>query len=102
MESIKFKARSKAAKLNGKKAVKVTWNVPEGMEFDGFEIYRSTKRYKGYGKKPFYTAKLNYYINNKDLNPGKTYYYKVRGFKYVNDEKVYTNWSWKAFRTIKK
>ncbi len=101
VESIKFKARSKAAKLNGKKAVKVTWNVPEGMEFDGFEIYRSTKRYKGYGKKPFYTAKLNYYINNKDLKTGKTYYYKVRGFKYVNDEKVYTKWSWKAWRTVK-
>ena len=101
VESIKFKARSKMTKLNGKKAIKVYWNTPDGMEFDGFDVFRSAKKNSGYGKKPFYTAKLNYYINNKDLKSGKTYYYKVRGFKYVNDEKVYTKWSYKAIRTMK-
>ena len=101
IEDIKFRARSKMTKLKGKKAIKVYWNSPEGMEFDGFDVYRSIKKNKGYGKKPFYTSKANYYINNKDLKTGNTYYYKVRGFKYVNDEKVYTQWSWKAWRTVK-
>ncbi len=101
IEDIKFRARSKMTKLKGKKAIKVYWNSPEGVEFDGFDVYRSIKKNKGYGKKPFYTSKANYYINNKDLKTGNTYYYKVRGFKYVNDEKVYTQWSWKAWRTVK-
>ncbi|MBR4411479.1 MAG: hypothetical protein IKT31_09185, partial [Firmicutes bacterium] len=101
IEDIKFRARSKMTKLKGKKAIKVYWNSPEGVEFDGFDVYRSIKKNKGYGKKPFYTSKANYYINNKALKAGNTYYYKVRGFKYVNDEKVYTQWSWKAWRTVK-
>lgn len=102
VEAVKFKTRSKMTKLNGKKAIKVYWNSPEDMEFDGFDVYRSIKKNKGFGKKPFYTSKANYYINNKALKTGNTYYYKVRGFKYVNDEKVYTQWSYKAWRTIKK
>ncbi|MBR4861951.1 MAG: hypothetical protein IKU09_07100 [Firmicutes bacterium] len=101
VEEIKFKARSRMTTLKGKKAIKVYWNTPDGMEFDGFDVFRSAKKNSGYGKKPFYTAKLNYYINNKDLKAGKTYYYKIRGFKYVNDEKVYTEYSYKAWRTVK-
>ena len=101
VENTKFKVRSQKATLNGKKAIKLTWNVPEGMDFDGFEVYRSTKRSKGYGKKPLFTTTKTSYTNNKGLKIGKTYYYKVKGFKYVNDEKVYSEYSWKAWRTVK-
>lgn len=101
VEATKFKARSKATTLNGKKAIKVTWTVPEGMDFDGFEIYRSTEQYKGFGTKPIFTTTKQQYINNKGLEVGKTYYYKIRAFKYVNDEKVYTEYSYKAIRTVK-
>ena len=101
VENTRFAARSQLTTLNGKKAVKVTWNVPEGMELDGFDVYRSVKRYEGYGRKPFWTTTKTSYINNRDLEVGRTYYYKVRGFKYVDGEKVYTQWSYKAWRTIK-
>ncbi len=101
VESTKFAARSKMSKLNGKKAVKVTWTVPEGVEFDGYDIFRSTKRYKGYGTKPFFSTTKTSYLNNKGLKKGNTYYYKVRGYKMVNGEKVYSQWSLKAWRTIK-
>lgn len=101
IQQTKFKARSKATTLNGKKAIRVTWNVPEGIDFDGFEIYRSTEKYKGFGTKPIFISKTQKYTNNKGLEVGKTYYYKVRGFKYVNDEKVYTRYSLKAIRTVK-
>ena len=51
--------------------------------------------------KPIFISKTQKYTNNKGLEVGKTYYYKVRGFKYVNDEKVYTEYSLKAWRTVK-
>ena len=96
-----FKAKSKYSKLRGKRAIKVTWNVPNGMKFDGFEIYRSTKKFSGYGKTPYFTTTKTSYINNKGLVKGKTYYYKVRAFVIINGEKVYTDYSTKAFRIIK-
>ena len=96
-----FKAKSKLTKLNGKRAVKVTWNVPKGMKIDGYEIFRSTERYSGFGTKPYFETKKTSYTNNKELKPGKTYYYKVRGYVLINGEKVYTGFSTKAFRTIK-
>jgi len=70
------------------------------MDFDGYEVYRSTRRYSGFGTEPFFTTSKTQYINNKGLKKGETYYYKVRGFKFVNDEKVYTEHSFKAWRTI--
>ena len=79
----------------------VTWNAPANVEFDGFDVFRSTKKLSGFGKKPFFTTKNNSYTNNKGLKAGNTYYYKVRAFKIVNGRKVYTNWSTKAWRTIK-
>ena len=100
VESIKFKASSKKTTLKGKAAIKITWNAPE-MDLDGYEVFRSTKKNSGYGKKPIFTTAKTSYTNNKGLKAGKTYYYKVRGFKYVNGEKVYTEWSTKAWRTIK-
>lgn len=96
----KFKTRSVMTALNGKKAIKLTWNVPEGADCDGFEVFRSTKRYSGFGTKPFWTTTKTSYTNNKDLEEGKTYYYKVRAFKIVDGEKVYSDWSYKAWRTV--
>ena len=96
-----FKAKSKLTKLNGKKAVKVTWNVPKGLKLDGYEIFRSTERYSGFGTKPYFETKNTHYTTTKELKPGKTYYYKVRGFVEINGERYYTEFSTKAFRTIK-
>lgn len=95
-----FKATSKKTKLNGKKAVKITWTLPDGVTVDGFEVYRGTKRNSGYGTTPYFTTTKTSYTNNKALKAGKMYYYKVRGYKMINGEKVYTEWSSKAYRTI--
>ena len=108
LESSKLVARSKLITLeNGKKAVRVTWYDQNGNEinFDGIEVYRSVKRYKGYGLEPFYTTKGDksegYYVNTKDLKEGTTYYYKVRGYVTIDGQKYYTDYSDKAWRTIK-
>lgn len=100
IEATKFKARSKMTKLNGKKAIKVTWNAPDELNLDGYQVFRSVKRYSGFGTKPIWTTAKTTYTNNKGLESGKTYYYKVRGYKVVNDELVYTEWSYKAWRTV--
>lgn len=101
-------ARSKLVTMkNGKKAVKITWYNKNGeiMDFDGVEIFRSTKKNSGYGKKPFYATKgsksKGYYINTKDVKIGTTYYYRVRGYVIIDGQKYYTDYSLKAIRTVK-
>jgi len=104
VKNTKLAARSKIVKLkNGKKAIKVYWYAKESgrTDFDGYEVYRSTKKNKGYGKKPFFTTKKTSYTNSKKLKKGIRYYYKVRGYKVIGDEKIYTPYSLKAIRTAK-
>ena len=94
------KAKSKVVRLkNGKKAVLLTWDKGN-VELDGVEIYRSTKRNSGYGKKPIFTTKKETYCNST-VKKGKTYYYKLRGFVVVEGRKYYTGFSNKAYRTVK-
>ena len=94
-------ARSKQVKMkNGKKAIKLTWKTDSDVDFDGVEIYRSTKRYSGYGKKPIYTTNKDAYYNTT-IKKGTKYYYRVRGFVTIDGEKVYTDYSTKAWRTVK-
>ena len=99
----KLVARSKLVTMkNGKKAVRITWYNQNGemIDFDGVEIYRSTKRNSGYGKKPIFTSKTDKYINTS-VKVGTRYYYKVRGFVIIDGQKYYTDWSLKAIRTVK-
>ena len=107
LDSSRLVARSKLVTLkNGKKGIRITWSDRNGaeMNFDGVEIYRSTKKNR-FGKKPFYATKggksAGYYINSKSLKSGVTYYYKVRGYVLIDGQKHYTDLSLKAIRTVK-
>ena len=82
----------------------LTWTKSKGYKVDKFEVYRSVKRHSGYGKKAFFTTKDGNrakYLNTKSLKKGKTYYYKVRGVRTIDGQKSYTQWSNKAWRTVK-
>ena len=105
LAKVDLKASSKMGKLNGKKAIKLSWEISDGdialKDIDGFDVFRSTKKTSGYGKTPYFTTTKTSYTNNKGLKNGKTYYFKVRAYKVVDGEKVYTGWSTKAWRTVK-
>lgn len=61
---------------------------------EGFEIYRSTKKYSGYTK--IATTKdgtKRSFTNGKGLVKGKRYYYKVRAFSTVFGKTYYSNFS---------
>ena len=99
----KLVARSKVVTMkNGKKAVRITWYNANGemMEFDGVQIFRSVKKNSGYGKKPIFTSETDKYYNTA-VKAGTKYYYKVRGFVVIDGQKYYTDWSLKAWRTVK-
>jgi len=97
---IQLVARSKMSKAKGKDAVKVYWYAEDGSELDldGYEIYRSTKRYGNYGAEPIFTTERTVYWNTA-IEKGEKYFYKVYGYKVVDGEKVYTEQSLKAWRT---
>ena len=101
IQGITVDADSELTKLNGKKAVKITWSNSADFDFDGYEVYRSEKRYSGYGTEPYFTTDKTVYYNTKDLKTGHKYYYKVVGYKMVDGEKVYSGKVLKAWRTIK-
>lgn len=76
----------------GRKRVKLTWKKSNsGYRVDAYQIWRSTKKSSGYAKIFTSTsASHKYYINTKGLEPGKTYWYKVRGIRRVDGKLVYT------------
>ena len=91
------------SKAKGKKAVKVRWFAKDGSSIDyleGFEVFRSYKRYEGYTQNAFFKTERHAYWNTA-IKSGNKYYYKVRGYVTIDGVKYYTDWSLKAWRTVK-
>ena len=69
-------------------AITLTWTKVNGAE--GYEVYRATSK-KGKYTKIASVTKTSY--KNSKLKAGKTYYYKLRAYKTVNNAKVYGDYS---------
>ncbi|MGN0174323.1 MAG: hypothetical protein ACI39F_07760 [Acutalibacteraceae bacterium] len=79
----------------GKKSAKITVSKASSGA-SGYEIYRSTKKNKGFKKVKTVKGKTLTWTNKK-LASKKTYYYKVRAYKTVGKDKMYS-----GFTAVKK
>lgn len=84
VKSINIKAKATGTAYN---KVKVTWELSEGL--DGYAVYRAASKSGKYALKKTTTGTS--YIGS--VAYGKTSYYKVRGYKVIDGEKVYTKYS---------
>lgn len=99
VRNLKVTASSQYGKTSGKRYIKITWKTDSQIKGMKYQVYKSTKRNSGYEK--VRTASNMYYKNTAGLQKGKTYYYKVRGFKTIGGKTYYTDWSNVAYRTVK-
>ena len=86
--------------LTSKGKVKLSWSKSSNYKMDYYEVFRSTKKNSGYGAKAYYktsSGSKTSYTNSK-VKSGTRYYYKVRGVRLVDGEKIYTPYSNKANR----
>lgn len=102
VKATQIKLKSKLVKVKGKTAISLTWSKTGDAKLDGYEVRRSVKKNSGYGTKPYKLTKSTKYTNSKSLKKDRTYYYKVRGYKIIDGKKVYTKWSNKAWRAVRK
>lgn len=98
VKSVQIKASSALQRSGSKRKVKLRWTLSEKVDGLKYQIYKSQKRNSGY-KKCFTTSKQTF-TNTSGLKKGKTYYYKVRGYKYLGGKYYYTAWSNVSYRKI--
>lgn len=75
--------------------VKISWK--DVKDEDGYQIYRMTNKNGSYSISKKYTTTKSYMTMK--VKKGKTYYYKVRAYKDMENGRVYAPWSGvKAFK----
>ena len=73
------------------KKVTVNWNKVAGAT--GYEVYMSTNKNKGYSRIKTITKKGTVSYTKGSLKKNKTYYFKIRTYKIVNEKKIYSSYS---------
>ena len=101
VKSLSINASSKFSKSSsGKRSIKVSWTTSSNVNGIKYQVYKSTKKTSGF-KKAITTSK-KYYTNTSGLKKGTTYYYKVRGYKYLNGKYYYSPWSDVTYKKVTK
>ena len=88
----------KSQKVTGVKAIaskngSITIKWSDKTYADGYVVYKSTSKTKGFKKISTVSSSKSKIVNKKGLKTGKRYYYKVRGYVEINGKKVYTKYS---------
>ena len=94
------KSTMKASTAYKSKAVVVKWTAPR-IKAGGYEVYRATSLNGKYTKVATTKASTLSYTDKK-VSVGKRYYYKVRAYKKISGKKVYTKYSPRVNRVVKK
>ena len=71
--------------------IKVSWDKIDGV--DGYVVYRATSKNGTYAKAYTTTSPDKVSYINTGRTTGKTYYYKVRGYKQIGKTTYYTKYS---------
>ena len=98
IKSTEITASSKFGKSSGKRYIQITWKVSDDISGMKYQVWKSSKSSSGY-KKMISTSKTSC-KNTSGLIKGKTYYYKVRGYKSIGGKYYYTNWSNKVYKKV--
>lgn len=83
--------KSLETKSQKAKTITVKWKKDVGA--NGYEIYMSTSKTKGYSKIKTITKNSTISYTATKLKTGQTYYFKVKAYKTVNNGKVYGSYS---------
>ncbi len=68
--------------------IRLSWEMPQGINFDGHRIYYSQD--DGYPYDSITEAGPDNAYLLKDINPGATYYVAVSGFRFINGNEIET------------
>ncbi len=98
VKTLSIKASSKLIKSGTARKIKLSWILSQDVDGLKYQIYKSKKKNSGYSK--IYTTSNQAFTNSSSLSKGNTYYYKVRGYKYISGKYYYTDWSNICYRTI--
>lgn len=99
-KSVLSKTTISAIKNNAGKKLTVRWKKVKGAK--GYEVYRAISKNGKYRKVKTITRGSKLSFTDKKLSRGKTYFYKIRAYRIVNDKKVYGEYSTVKHRKVKK
>ena len=101
VKSLSIDASSKFSKSSsGKRSIRVSWTTSSNVSGIRYQVYKSAKKTGGFKK--MVTTSKKYYTNTSGLKKGSTYYYKVRGYKYLNGKYYYSPWSDVTYKKVTK
>ena len=100
IKSLSIKTAAKFSKSGSKRTVRVTWTPSEKISGVKYQLYKSTKKSSGYKK--LAVASGTTFRNTSSLSKNKTYYYKVRAYKYIKGKYYYSSWSNTASCKVRK
>lgn len=92
IKSMTIKAGNSYTYADGKNKVKVKWTPSENVEGIKYQIYKASSRTGTYKKIGTKTKSL-YMINTGGFTKDRSYYYKVRAYKYIDGKYYYSDWS---------
>ena len=93
------KAATAVVKSGSKYKMKITWTNTKSISGMKYQVYKSTSKYTGYSK--ISTTSNLKLTNTSNIKKGTRYYYKVRGYKYIDGKYYYTDWSNVTYKTVK-